>query len=99
MADHERLPEVFFELHRDLPREGPGDDASTLRALAMCTELPAQPDVLDVGCGPGMQTLALATATGGTVTAVDAHEPFLDQLRQRAEAAGCASVSMSCAAT
>ncbi len=88
MAANERLPEVFFELHRDLPREGPGDDGSTLRALAMCTELPAQPEVLDVGCGPGMQTLALATATGGTVTAVDAHEPFLDQLRQRAEAAG-----------
>ena len=76
--------DVFFELHRDLPREGPGDDESTLRALALCTELPERPDVLDVGCGPGMQTLALAAATGGIITAVDAHEPFLDQLRERA---------------
>lgn len=80
--------DVFFELHRDLPREGPGDDESTLRALALCTELPERPDVLDVGCGPGMQTLALAAATGGIITAVDAHERFLDQLRERAEAAG-----------
>jgi SAM-dependent methyltransferase len=88
MADIEHLPDVFFELHRDLPREGPGDDESTLRALAMCTELPAKPDVLDVGCGPGMQTLALARVTGGIVTAVDMHEPFLDQLREGAEAAG-----------
>jgi len=80
--------DVFFELHHDLPREGPGDDESTLRALALCTELPERPDVLDVGCGPGMQTLALAAATGGIITAVDAHEPFLDQLRERAEAAG-----------
>ncbi len=88
MAESERLPDVFFELHRDLPREGPGDDESTLRALAMCAELPDKPDILDVGCGPGMQTVTLATATGGTVTAVDMHEPFLDQLRERAEAAG-----------
>lgn len=84
----ESFPEVFFELHRDLPREGPGDDESTLRALAMCTELPAKPDILDVGCGPGMQTIALARATEGTITAVDFHEPFLDQVRERAEAAG-----------
>ncbi len=88
MADIEDLPDVFFELHRDLPREGPGADESTLRALAMCTELPDKPDVLDVGCGPGMQTVTLAKATGGTITAVDMHEPFLGQLRERAEAAG-----------
>ncbi len=88
MADNDHLRDVFFDLHRDLPREGPGDDGSTLRALAMCTELPAAPNVLDVGCGPGMQTVALAVATGGTVSAVDAHEPFLDQLRERATEAG-----------
>lgn len=87
MSD-DHLTEVFFELHSGLPREGPGDDGSTLRALAMCTGLPDRPDILDVGCGPGMQTLALALSTGGTVTAVDLHEPFLDQLRARAEAAG-----------
>lgn len=88
MGDDHGLGEVFFELHRDLPREGPGDDASTLRALAMCAELPVHPDVLDVGCGPGMQTVALADATGGIVTAVDLHEAFLDQLRERAAEAG-----------
>ena len=82
------LGEAFFELHRDLPREGPGDDASTLRALGMCTELPERPEILDIGCGPGMQTLALAGATDGVITAVDVHEPFLDQLRESAAAAG-----------
>ena len=84
----DQLSEVFLDLHSDLPREGPGDDESTLRALAMCTELPERPDILDVGCGPGMQTLALARATGGAITAVDFHEPFLDDLRKSAEAAG-----------
>ena len=47
-----------------------------------------RPAVLDVGCGPGMQTVALARGTDGTVTAVDLFEQFLDQLRERAEAAG-----------
>ena len=79
---------VFFELHSDLPREGPGDDASTLRALRMCTDLPARPDILDVGCGPGMQTLALLGATSGTMTAVDYHQQFLDQLAESAHASG-----------
>jgi SAM-dependent methyltransferase len=80
--------DVFFDLHSGLPREGPGDDESTLRALSLCSDLPPRPDILDVGCGPGMQTVALAQTTDGTVTAVDLHEPFLDQLRARAEEAG-----------
>ena len=88
MDESERLTEVFFDVQRGLPRQGPGTDEQTLKALAMCTELPEEPDVLDIGCGPGMQTLALASALGGHVTAVDLHEEFLDQLRERASAAG-----------
>lgn len=78
----------FFELHCDLPREGPGDDASTARALAALPGLPACPEILDVGCGPGAQTLVLAHRTGGTITAVDVHQPFLDALERRAREAG-----------
>lgn len=80
----------FFELHRDLPREGPGDDASTERALKLLPDLPERPDILDVGCGPGAQTIVLARASGGTVTAVDRHQPYLDELMRRARAAGVA---------
>ena len=79
---------VFLELHSGLPREGPGDDESTLRALRLCTDLPARPDILDVGCGPGMQTLALLGATAGTMTAVDFYQQFLDQLAEQAHATG-----------
>jgi SAM-dependent methyltransferase len=81
---------MFFELHAGLLREGPGDDASTERALRLLPDLPAHPRILDIGCGPGAQTLVLARATGGTVTAVDVHQPFLDELMQRARAAGLA---------
>ena len=78
------MTNIFFEIHSGLPREGPGDEASMARALDIIRELPARPDILDVGCGPGGQTLALARLTGGLVTAVDNHAPFLDDLRGRA---------------
>ena len=55
-----KLLEVFFEVQRGLPRQGPGSNESTIKALELCRELPDNPAVLDIGCGPGMQTMALA---------------------------------------
>ena len=82
---------AFFAIHSDLPREGPGNRASTLRALAMARPLPVRPRVLDIACGPGGQTLDLAAALpDASIVAVDFHAPYLDQLRRRAEKAGCA---------
>ena len=82
---------AFFEVHSDLPREGPGDGASTRRALALALPLPERPRVLDIACGPGAQTLDLAAALPeATIVAVDFHAPYLEQLRRRADEAGCA---------
>ena len=81
------MERVFFEIHNNLPREAPGSDACTARALAMIPALPDQPAILDVGCGPGAQTLVLARHTGGRVTAIDTHQPYLDELARRAEQA------------
>ena len=85
------MMEIFFEIHRDLPREAPGSEACTRRALAMIPALPEDPRILDIGCGPGAQTLVLARQTGGRVIALDTHQPFLDDLNRRAERAGLAS--------
>ena len=82
------LPPAFFLVHRDLPREGPGCDAATLRALRSLPPLPPSPRVLDLGCGPGAQTMVLARTLGARIVAVDAHRPFLDQLEQSAQRAG-----------
>ncbi|WP_428951011.1 GNAT family N-acetyltransferase [Streptomyces sp. cg35] len=80
----------FFALHHGLPRQGPGSDATTRRLLSLVGELPARPRVLDLGCGPGRSALLLAAETGGEVTAVDLHEPFLDELRAAAHTRGLA---------
>ena len=63
-------PPQFFELHTGLPREGPGDDSITRRAVGLLPELPQDPVVIDAGCGPGGQTLVLASALGVKVTAI-----------------------------
>ena len=78
---------IFFELHHDLPREAPGDNLSTYKALSLLSDLPPRPLLLDIGCGPGEQTLALAKSTDGYIVAVDTHQPFLEKLRRNAHQA------------
>jgi cyclopropane fatty-acyl-phospholipid synthase-like methyltransferase len=82
--------EIFWAVHNDLPREGPGDDESTLRAFSMLAGLPPAPKILDIGCGTGPQTLALAHGTDARITAVDTHQPFLDELARKIAEAGLA---------
>lgn len=79
--------EVFFEIHQDLPKESPGGDEYTRQAFQMLPQL-CQPNILDIGCGPGAQTLELARLTDGHITAIDTHQPFLDRLQAQATALG-----------
>ncbi|MFI5805203.1 GNAT family N-acetyltransferase [Streptomyces sp. NPDC051561] len=78
-------------LHRDLPRQSPGSDATTRRFLsvaALAGRLPERPRVLDLGCGPGRASLLLAAEAAARVTAVDLYQPFLDELDAAAAARG-----------
>ncbi|MBU1002813.1 MAG: class I SAM-dependent methyltransferase [Proteobacteria bacterium] len=79
----ERLIELLVNLHDGLSRLGPGNAPSTLRALNMCQGLPAAPDILDVGCGSGSQTLVLASATQGRITATDLFPSFFQTHLQK----------------
>jgi SAM-dependent methyltransferase len=81
---------VFFEIHDDISRGGPGSFESTRRAFLMLTDCPKNATILDVGCGPGMQTLDLADLTEGRIMAVDNHQPFLNRLRAAVNNGGLA---------
>lgn len=83
-TDHSAITDAFFSLHHGLPRQGPGSDDTTRRLLSLAGELPERPRVLDLGCGPGRAALLLAAEADAEVTAVDLHEPFLDELRAAA---------------
>ena len=84
----ERMIELLIELHAGLDRQGPGDRASTERALSLCEGLPDAPRIADIGCGSGAQTLDLARATRGDITAIDLSEDFLQTLRAKVEEQG-----------
>jgi ubiquinone/menaquinone biosynthesis C-methylase UbiE len=95
--DESDLTEFFYEIFETgLPRLGPGDDASTRKALdTVVTAMgekrhaPSAPlDVLDLGCGTGAQTIVLAERLEARILAVDNHGPYLAELRTRAGAAG-----------
>ena len=78
----------FYELFEKLPRQGPGCRDATVRALSMLADLPANPGVLDIGCGSGKQTLVLAEKLSTKITAIDNHRPLLDILNMSAKQAG-----------
>jgi ubiquinone/menaquinone biosynthesis C-methylase UbiE len=83
----EKMPKIFWKIHSGLPREGPGDNESTRKAYMMLKDLPENSRILDVGCGPGMQTIELAKLSSGRIEALDFHQPFLEDLKSRAEKA------------
>ncbi|MCX4247548.1 SAM-dependent methyltransferase [Paraliomyxa miuraensis] len=83
--------EAFFALHHGLPREAPGGREHTARALALAQPLPASPRVLDLGCGPGAQTIDLAELLPqASIVAVDLHPGFVEEVGRRAAARGVA---------
>lgn len=80
--------DALFLLHSEIPRAGPGSDETTREALRRLGPLPASPRVLDLGCGPGRQTLVLARELGVPITAADFHAPYLAQLESSAAEQG-----------
>lgn len=75
-----RFWELFFAVYEALPRQGPGNRASAEKALQLCTELAQVPDILDLGCGVGAQTIHLAELTAGSILALDKHAPSIERL-------------------
>ncbi len=84
------MTSLFFELFSGLPRQGPGETASTLRALALVPGVGPRTRVLDIGCGTGAQTRVLAQGSAARIVAIDNHPPFVDLLNREALRLGVA---------
>ena len=80
--------EYFYEVFEALPRGGPGDNKSTRKAFNTIPKPPKQPLILDIGCGPGVQTIELAKVSKGRIIALDNHQAFLDKLIKKAKEEG-----------
>lgn len=72
--------QIFFQIHRDNPREGPDNFESTQKAYSYLKNLPETPRILDIGCGPGKQTLDLAEISSAEIYAIDNHDDYLNRL-------------------
>lgn len=77
----------FLEIYGRVPRAGPGSWACTQRAFNLMTDLPDTPRILDIGCGPGVQTVDLLKLTQGKVLAFDFLPLMLERTQANAEAA------------
>lgn len=91
-------PDDLYMVLEGVPRAGPGSDAATREAILRLPALPENPVVVDLGCGPGRQTLVLAKELGCRVTAIDIYAPFLARLAQAAAQQGLAERIATCLA-
>lgn len=74
---------AFFEVHKDLPREGPGSAEDVAWAVALAG-LPEGAVICDAAAGPGADVATLAQAVpGAQVLAFDRHDGFVAQMRAR----------------
>lgn len=79
----------FYLMFGDLPRQGPGSDATTRAALARVRPLlPPAPRVADFACGTGRASLVLAEDLAVPVTAFDIRPDYLRRLTRAAAARG-----------
>jgi len=86
------MDEIFYEIFNNLPRQGPGDVCVSLEALKSIPLPNSEIRMADIGCGTGFQTLYLAQHIKGSILAVDNYQPYLDELKQKAEVTGLDSV-------
>jgi len=82
--------EYFLAMYGAVPRAGPGSHEATRRAYELMSGLPESPRILDIGCGPGVQTVDLLKISGGYVVALDFLPLMVERTRSNAAQAGVA---------
>lgn len=80
---------LLGEFYGPLDLLAPGDNTLTKEAFHRILPLPDRPFILDIGCGTGRSTMALAElCPGARIEAIDIYQVFLDRLSDRAAEAG-----------
>ncbi|MGM9861882.1 MAG: methyltransferase domain-containing protein [Muribaculaceae bacterium] len=93
-ASEQSIHDFDFSLICDyfstLKRQGPGSEATTLRALSFIDDLPRGTLVADLGCGTGSSALVLASHADVKVVALDLFPAFVGAVSRRAAEMGLA---------
>ncbi len=76
--------ELIADFFKDFDRQGPCCENITLKALSFIDELPENPQILDIGCGTGGQTITLANnIRNADITAIDLIPDFIEMFKRR----------------
>lgn len=84
--------DALIELHRGVPRQGPGDSEFSQQLMNEMPQLPGSAPIGDLGCGSGVTTIPLAKTFERGVVGVDLSEAFLEELKDNAQQAGVAEL-------
>ncbi|MEM7054499.1 MAG: class I SAM-dependent methyltransferase [Pseudomonadota bacterium] len=69
-----------------------GSDAGTIVEVLKRLDLPASARIVDLGCGKGAVSIAVAQALGCRVEGIELFQPFIEICNQQASAAGVADL-------
>lgn len=87
-TDEMTLRQAMTLLYGDIDRQGPGDDAFTMRVLNRLPEIPDDSHIADLGCGTGAGSVLLAQHYRKPILCVDTSHEFLESLKAKAERLG-----------
>ncbi len=77
--------DLIVETHVGLERQGPGSREATSKALSFIEDLGKIPQVVDLGCGTGGQTMVLAQSIAGEITGIDICPDFISVCNDNAK--------------
>jgi ubiquinone/menaquinone biosynthesis C-methylase UbiE len=72
------MNKYFFEVYDSIPRLVPGTNEFTRKAYSLLKNFPDISQLIDIGCGKGIQTIELASISNAQTTSVNNHRYFLD---------------------
>lgn len=86
----EEIEKINIELFLNIPIGGLGSKESIRKAFSYLKDLPAIPNILDIGCFTGLKTIELAKLSKGQIIAIDIIQAYIDKLKENAKASGVA---------
>ncbi|MCL1914764.1 MAG: class I SAM-dependent methyltransferase [Eubacteriaceae bacterium] len=85
-STHPTMMDLLIETHVALERQGPGSSEMTLKALGFVDDnLGTDACILDLACGTGGQTMALAKNTGCDIIGLDINPAFIGAFNDNAK--------------
>ena len=86
------MEKYIFDIFSGLHYPKSGISTSTIRAANKISEIPTQPEILEIECGCGLPSLSLAQYFGGHICSVNSQKEYLEELQIEATRQGYSSI-------